>query len=170
MDHPRVCGEHRIMDLDAMLNGGSPPRVRGTRQGSAGFVRRGGSPPRVRGTHLLTCWFTAPYPVLIRLHRRLHATACLSAWHQRLLMSPQLLHCERFKVRPGVQRTQVKSACAESGSHAGAPGIVRIFTRISCYRWHSHQMDWVPSDVRSPRRRLRLCRSLVDTGPSATGL
>ena len=29
-DHPRVCGEHRITELDAYTTGGSSPRVRGT--------------------------------------------------------------------------------------------------------------------------------------------
>ena len=30
-DHPRVCGENKLVDKGAIVRGGSPPRVRGKR-------------------------------------------------------------------------------------------------------------------------------------------
>ena len=54
-DHPRVCGEHQILDHDGGRNRGSSPRMRGTPQSRAARQERQGIIPAYAGnTHRLS--------------------------------------------------------------------------------------------------------------------
>ena len=48
-DHPRVCGEHQVIDDYGTVVMGSSPRMRGTHDGSAVFVPRHGIIPAYAG-------------------------------------------------------------------------------------------------------------------------
>ena len=48
-DHPRVCGEQTALSLDMRVEGGSPPRVRGTVPYSSGKSRTGRIIPACAG-------------------------------------------------------------------------------------------------------------------------
>ena len=66
--HPRVCGEHSIRVPNAASNGGSSPRVRGTRRGAAhpGSGRR----------FIPACAGNTPPPATSTTHRAVHPRVC----------------------------------------------------------------------------------------------
>ena len=48
-DHPRACGEHPVQKSTALANGGSSPRMRGTRAGRMGYATGHGIIPAHAG-------------------------------------------------------------------------------------------------------------------------
>ena len=67
-DHPRACGEHPVQKSTALANGGSSPRMRGTRTGRRTRTRREGIIPAHAGN---TSWSNG-----VRYRPRDHPRAC----------------------------------------------------------------------------------------------
>ena len=59
-DHPRVCGEQKMMELAASYVAGSPPRVRGTEMHDMYQRFHIGITPACAGNSYLSLFFTTP--------------------------------------------------------------------------------------------------------------
>ena len=57
-DHPRVCGEHLLVDSDECDDRGSSPRMRGTHQTIGGRIQRAGIIPAYAGNTPMTSRLT----------------------------------------------------------------------------------------------------------------